>query len=163
MGSSRYGHLIEALAKRLMEVPYGGMIRHEQLAAVIGGQAPTPYLLRQARAQAQAEIGAVFEPVSGVGLRHLRAEEAVVVGRNALRGARNQVRTGDERVAAMTRRANDLSPEVRREIAAQRAHLGLLETLMAPSVTDENAGRSGDQAVRPAEAASAEFRRLIGA
>lgn len=123
---------VQALADMLASTPIGAVVTYSDLSDAIGRDVlRVRHLLHAARIRARKDTGAVFSPVTRVGLRRLTAEEAHTIGSTARQRVRRTSKRALVAMAAVLARANDLPPDVMRRATAEISALGLLEHLAA--------------------------------
>lgn len=113
---------------RLKSVPRGGEITLAAISQTIGRDiANCRHLMYSAFRHVEAESGAVFASVRGVGYRRMQPDEIVKIGQTARSRIRRTARRGIKTMSAGVAGANDLSDADKRKVLAEQSSLGLLE------------------------------------
>ena len=121
----------EELVRRLADVfsacRVGSTVSYQSLSRALGRDILTHrYFLPRAMKVANAETGAVFRNVRGVGYERVRAEEAHGKGQAARRRTRKICRVSQKQIENAMRHANDLTPDAIRKNWSEITHLGLI-------------------------------------
>lgn len=112
----------------LKAVPRGGTISLATISAAIGRDVGTcRHYLYSAFKHVEAENGAVFASVRGIGYRRMQPDEIVKIGQTARSRIRRTARRGIKSMTAGIAGANDLSDIDKRKVLAEQSSLGLLE------------------------------------
>lgn len=119
---------IRQLADMLIECAIGEQVTNRQIERVIGSLLKHRNRFQAALQLANAETGALFVNLKGVGYERIHAEETHTVGRKARRRVRNLSRAANKFMTNSVRYAN-LSNEALLKTYAEQAQLGLFDYL----------------------------------
>jgi hypothetical protein len=121
---------IEALVAALNALPVGQTITYDALSEAIGKRVQTDdgrFLLIRARRLAEKQTGTLFATVFGVGVKRLPADEAAGVGSDVRQRIRRSANRTYARLSDI--RYNDITPDVRQRIDAERSLMGAIASL----------------------------------
>lgn len=121
---------VARLVERLREAPIGETVSFAELDKAIGRPIRSRrYLLVRAMDRLNAETGAVFESVFGIGYRRMPIDRMATVGGRARRRIKHIARRSSKRLSNAIGRANDLPGPVALSINREIAVLGVLQVL----------------------------------
>jgi hypothetical protein len=149
------------LADALATAARGEIVTYKQLSEAIGRDIMgCRWLLYSALHVIERESGAVFATERRIGYRRLAPEEIVKIGQTARAHIRRTARAGARTISAGVAGANDLTPEMARQILAEQSALGLLEHV----ARDRNLPAVAETETRPLSVAATarEFFKRMG-
>ena len=132
---------IVALVAALSETAVGSVIEYSGLSGALGSDVRLRrYLLLAALRRLNADAGAIFANIRGVGYKRLAAAETGIVGSNARRKMRHTARNASKSMANSLDRANDLPPDVQRRVVAEIATMSMIAHLTRENVVKSQIG-----------------------
>lgn len=153
---------VSRLRDRLSELAIGETVTFAQLEEVTGRDFKTKrrYLLVRAMDQLNAETGAVFESVFGVGYKRVPIEQAPNTGGRARRRIRKIAGRTMKRLANAAARANDVPLPTMLKLMQEQSVLGAIQSLSRDGTVEKAAADA--TATSPAPVAVV-ARRLVEA
>ena len=119
---------IAVIVALLGDCPIGGTVTKKQLSDAIGFDIERArYLVYAALRIINADAGALFGTVRGVGYQRLRTDEIKDVGATARRVIRRKTRLAQKQMTAAAGQSNSVTPDERREIMREISVLGMIE------------------------------------
>lgn len=142
--------IVAAITRTLAAIPIGGTVAYQEISRAAGVKVQDRRdLLHKAREAAETTLGCLYEPVRGIGIRRLEADETPGVGSHAIVGVRRKTKRALTRMVRVN--ANSLGADARQLTALKLAHLNVLHgladnrrtrTFVAPANADPYAARS---------------------
>jgi hypothetical protein len=125
---------IDRLTEALTALSIGQVISYETLSKIAGEpMGSTSYAVRRALSRAEKETGALFGNVRNEGFQRLRAEHAPGVGGKANDHIRRHARKTERRLGSW-RPPNDATQSQIAEVAAYRAHMGMVASIATKNI-----------------------------
>ena len=126
---------ITALVAVLSATAVGATVEYRTLSDALGSDVrQRRYLLLAAMRRLNADCGAIFGNIKGVGYKRLAAAETGLIGSNARRKMRHTARNASKVMANSLDRANDLPPDVQRRVVAEIATMSMIAHLTRENV-----------------------------
>jgi hypothetical protein len=119
---------IELLAGLLETLPIGQVLTYSAMSGKIGTDVQASYwLLKAAREKAEKNLGCLYEPERGIGIRRLESATAPEVGLSAIGKVRRIAKRSAKRLARLN--TNSLSEPEQRRVIGYTAMLGAIATV----------------------------------
>lgn len=118
---------ISALTEALLTTPVGAVVTYAALSRAIGRPVQARrYLLLHAIERANAESGALFGNVRGVGYSRLAGVDTGLIGGTARRKIRRASKRASEFMSKALASTNDLPAPIQRKVVAEIAALAMI-------------------------------------
>ena len=112
------------VAEILMTLPSGGVVTYDALAEMVGTEVRGTHILQRARKKAELELGCLYEPERGVGVRRVEPHLIPEVGLAAIGRVRRAAKRASGRLGRVN--VNSLSVPQAGRIIGYRAMLGAI-------------------------------------
>lgn len=122
---------IERLAKALRAVPVGSVLTYTDASKAIGRDVTNGarFVLQKARDAVEKSDGIRFGTVYREGIKRLAADDVPGIGREVRKRIGRAAKRGFNRMSGLS--YNDIKPDIRAQIDAERSVLGAIHSLTA--------------------------------
>ena len=139
---------VDAVSNMLTQLPMTEILSYASIGEALGYDCQRkPFSVFKARKKAEAETGLRFETVRGVGIRKIDSAAVVGIGAAARRRIARHAKYQAIRLTGL--KYNDIAPEIRSRIDAERSLLGAISATARAS-TENIASHTSTGPVVPA-------------